>query len=209
MARTGDAVRAVADPEGGRGVGMTYYKRFRMEIDTRLDPVHELALPAGYSWNPWSPRLLERHANVKFESFRGELDASVFPCLGEAFGCLQLMESIATRSTFLPAATWMISHTDPEGRQTDCGTIQGIVQLGGWGAIQNVGVAPEHRGKGLGRALVHKALIGFWLSRVPRVYLEATAKNFVAVQLYRSIGFRLARTSYKTVTATPADEIVT
>src|SRR5438876_101155 len=79
------------------------------------------------------------------------------------------------------------------------GTIQGVVQTGQWGAVQNVGVAPEHRGRGLGRALVLKSLSGFRTAGVPRVYLEVTARNTAAVQLYRSLGFRLARTTYKAV----------
>ena len=74
-----------------------------------------------------------------------------------------------------------------------------MVQAGQWGAVQNVGVAPEHRGCGLGRALILRSLAGFQATEVPRVYLEVTACNLAAVQLYRSVGFRLARTTYKAV----------
>jgi len=73
------------------------------------------------------------------------------------------------------------------------------VQPGRWGAIQNVGVVPEYRGRGLGRALVLQCLAGFQAAGVPRVYLEVTACNLPAVQLYRSIGFCLARTTYRAV----------
>jgi ribosomal protein S18 acetylase RimI-like enzyme len=67
------------------------------------------------------------------------------------------------------------------------------------GAIQNLGVVPEHRGRGLGRALVHQALIGFRDSGLDRAYLEVTAENQGAVVLYRSLGFRRAKTLYKAV----------
>jgi GNAT superfamily N-acetyltransferase len=180
-------------------VGVTYYKRFRMEIDLNRVHLGESALPEGYAWVDWQPALLERHALAKFESFRTEIDSDVFPSLGDPAGCRSLMSEIVQRATFVPTATWLITcHLSPD-QWEDCGTIQGVVQTGQWGAIQNVGVAPEHRGQGLGRALVLKSLAGFRSAGVPRVYLEVTACNLAAVQLYRSVGFRLARTTYKAV----------
>lgn len=180
-------------------MGVTYYKRFRMEIDLNRVRLGEAALPEGYEWVAWQLSLLERHALAKFESFRAEIDSDVFPCLGDPLGCRALMSDIAQRATFVPASTWLISCQIAPGQWEDCGTIQGVIQTGQWGAVQNVGVAPEHRGKGLGRALILKSLAGFQATGVPRVYLEVTARNTAAVQLYRSVGFRLARTTYKAV----------
>jgi len=183
-------------PAGSMGV--TYYKRFRMEIDLQQVALPEPVLPNGFTFTAWQHALLVRHASVKHESFRGEVDSDVFPCLGEYSGCLNLMSEIVQRASFVPQATWLISNTS--GPETeDAGTIQGIIQLGGWGAVQNVGVAPEFRGLGLGRALILKCLHGFLRAQVPRVYLEVTARNTPAVALYRSVGFRLARTTYKAV----------
>lgn len=177
----------------------TYYKRLRMELPLAGTLLPPAVLPAGFGWVGWSPAVLPRHAATKFESFRAELDSQIFPCLGEMRGCLDLMSEIAQRATFVPGATWLISHL-PEGRAVeDCATIQGLVQPGRWGAIQNVGVVPEYRGRGLGRALVLQCLAGFQAAGVPRVYLEVTACNLPAVQLYRSIGFCLARTTYRAV----------
>lgn len=178
-------------------MAVTYYKRFRMEIDLDRVVLPEAVLPAGFRFVPWQPSLLERHAAAKFESFRAELDSDVFPCLGDRSGCLDLMSEIVQRASFIPQATWLISSSGDAA--DDCGTIQGVVQAGGWGAVQNVGVAPEFRGFGLGRALIVRALLGFREARVGRVYLEVTARNTPAVALYRSVGFRLARTTYKAV----------
>jgi ribosomal protein S18 acetylase RimI-like enzyme len=179
-------------------MGVTYYKRFRMEIDLSRVALPVPKLPEEFCFLPWQSSLLKRHAAVKYESFRAEVDSEVFPCLGELAGCLNLMSEIVQRATFVPQATWLISQNGPEGVE-DCGTIQGIVQIGGWGAVQNVGVAPVHRGLGLGRALILQCLRGFFEAQVPRVYLEVTARNMPAVALYRSVGFRLARTTYKAV----------
>lgn len=179
-------------------MGVTYYKRFRMEIDLKEVETPRPTLPDGFEFVPWHPRLLERHASTKFRSFRSELDAEVFPCLGDLGGCRDLMSEIAQRASFVPQATWLISAAGTR-QADDCGTIQGIIHGGGWGAVQNVGVAPDYRGLGLGRALILRTLQGFQEVRVQRVYLEVTARNTPAVALYRSVGFRLARTSYKAV----------
>ena len=180
-------------------MGVTYYKRFRMEIELdRVRPAEE-PLAQGYEWVAWQPSMLERHARAKFESFRSEIDTQVFPLLGDLPSCRSLMSEIVQRATFIPEATWLVTCRLGEDVYEDCGTIQGLTQSGRWGAVQNVGVSPEHRGRGLGRALILKSLAGFKAAGVTRVYLEVTARNAVAVQLYRSVGFRLARTTYKAV----------
>jgi hypothetical protein len=62
-----------------------------------------------------------------------------------------------------------------------------------------VGTTPEHRNRGIGKALVAKALCGFQMAGINRVYLEVTAQNSGAVRLYRRIGFRHVKTVYKAV----------
>ncbi|HAC93113.1 MAG TPA: GNAT family N-acetyltransferase, partial [Planctomycetaceae bacterium] len=87
---------------------MTYFKRYRMEV--RLDGYRGfVTAPAGFQLLSWSSRLLDQHAEVKWESFRQEIDSHVFPCLGQLDGCRQLMRDIAGRQDFVPAATWLVS----------------------------------------------------------------------------------------------------
>lgn len=179
---------------------MHYFRRFRMEIDFRETALLEPTLPPGYRFVPWEPTDLERHAFAKYHSFRSDLDSTVFSCLGQVAGCQRLMMEIASQKTFLPQATWLITHQpSPNAPVVDCGTIQGLAQNRVLGAIQNVGVVPEHRGLGLGRALLLKSLEGFRAARLKRVYLEVTAENTPAVELYKSSGFKLTRTMYKAV----------
>jgi ribosomal protein S18 acetylase RimI-like enzyme len=174
-------------------MAITYYKRLRMEID--LDgPIVPAALPGRFVWVPWEESLLADHAEVKFQCFRREIDAYVFPCLGDRYGCQRLMREIRRKPGFLPGATWLIAC--PEGYVA---TVQGVMDHGPIGAIQNLGVLPDYRGIGLGRALVERALIGFHQAGLRRAYLEVTAENNAAVQLYRSFGFRRAKTLYKAV----------
>ncbi len=170
-----------------------------MEIDFETVDLPEPTLAEGFRFLNWHPSLQGRHAFVKFESFRSEIDSRVFRCLGEYSGCQRLMGEIAGQRSFIPQSTWLINYC-PEGESepgVDCGTIQGLAQGRVLGSIQNVGIVPDFRGLGLGRAIVLQSLIGFRKSGMRRVYLEVTADNSPAVQLYRSLGFRLMRTMYK------------
>ena len=175
-------------------MGVAYYRRFRMEIDLGNVDLPEPALPDGFDCLPWDPGDLERHAEVKLQSFCEEIDSRVFPCLGDFTGCRKLMQEITKQRSFRPETTWLI--VGPDG---DAGPIHGLAHSRSLGAIQNVGVVPGCRGLGLGRSLVLKSLAGFRDVGLDRVYLEVTAENVPAVSLYDSLGFRLVRTMYKAV----------
>jgi len=180
----------------------TYFKRLRMEINLRRTQLPEPVLPEGYAWRGWHPVLTEAHARAKWSSFQGAVDTQLFPCLSSLPGCRRLVRDISLRRGFLPLATWLIVLPATGFRGiTPCATIQGVIQ--GWrsGAIQNVGVVPEHRGLGLGRALLLQSLHGFRQRGLKRVFLEVTAENRPAIELYARIGFRHTRTSYRSVEA--------
>jgi GNAT superfamily N-acetyltransferase len=182
----------------------TYFKRFRMEIDLAA-AAPQRALPPGYRFVPWNEAVVDVHARTKFRAFRDEIDAVVFPCLGDIDGCRRLMREIRNKPGFLPAATWLIARgRSPESLQW-CGTIQGVGARGSVGMIQNVGVVPGHRGLGLGRSLVERALAGFRMQGLRRVGLEVTVDNARAVRLYQRMGFRRTRTVYKVVETAGAE----
>jgi ribosomal protein S18 acetylase RimI-like enzyme len=176
-------------------MSITYYKRFRLELELN-GSLPSRPLPPSFRWVGWQESLLDLHAEVKFICFRDEIDAQIFPCLGDRFGCQRLMREIRRKPGFLPGATWLVA--SPAGY---CGTIQGVIDRGSIGAIQNVGVVPTYRGLGLGHALVRRALDGFSRAGVRRVYLEVTAENESAIRLYRELGFCRAKTLYKAVDA--------
>ena len=192
-------------------MGLTYFKRFRMEIDLTARPFSPPPLPSGYRLLAWDESLLEAHAEAKFQSFRGEIDSNVFPCLGEYHGCHRLMQEIRGKQGFQPGATWLIAYNPPAADSNSpdtaldasgleyCGTVQGIRDYAGLGAIQNLGVTPEHRGRQLGSCLLIRALEGFQRAGLRRAFLEVTAQNQGAIRLYQRLGFCKARTVYKAV----------
>ncbi len=182
-------------------MGVSYFKRYRMQR-----PLHDAflpqpaPLPAGYYALRWHPNLIEAHAEAKYRSFCDELDANVFPCLGQYTGCLRLMEDISRKTGFRPAATWLLAFRRPGTRHWDyCGTIQGIADQEGCGNIQNIGIAPEHRGRGLGTHLLLRSLHGFRQGGLTHASLEVTVRNAGAVRLYERTGFRRVKTVYKAV----------
>jgi GNAT superfamily N-acetyltransferase len=170
-----------------------YFKRFKMELDLYAAPPAP-ELPPGYSWIAWDEALVDRHAEVMFSSFHEEIDSVVFPSLGDRQGCYQLMREIRRKPGFMPESTWLV--VSAEGY---CGGVQGVRERGPIGAIQNLGVVPAHRGRGLGRALLLQAVHGFRRAGLGRAFLEVTAQNDGAVQLYHRAGFRRRKTVYKAV----------
>ena len=151
----------------------------------------------GYDLVPYSHDLVREHAHAKYHSFRNELDANVFPCLGRRDGCIRLMQEITSRAAFVPQATWLCRFRDPDTNQAQSiGTIQGL-QVEGWGAVQNLGITPEHRGRGLGSVLLARAAQGFREAGLRRMHLEVTTENTAAVRLYDRLGFKRAQVVYK------------
>jgi len=172
--------------------GITYFKRCRMEV--RLVEIPLAQVPPGFVWMAWSRDLLDVHARVLYHSFHREIDATVFPSLGDILGCHVLMTEICCKRSFIPEATWLLAA--PDG--TPCGTVQGL-QVNGRGAIQNVGVLPEFRGQGVGSALILQALHGFRRHGLALGTLEATDRNDRAIRLYRRLGFTRTRILYRPV----------
>ena len=181
-------------------MSVVFCRRLRLEIDLSQRTLSEPTISRGYRWVTWSAELLERHAAVKFRCFEREQDGRVFRSLREPGGCQQLMEYISGHDHFVPAATWLLVCEEVERAEpVDCGTVQGLAPTLDWGAIQNVGILREHRGRGLGRALMLKALRGFQEVGLNQVSLEVTAANESAVRLYLSLGFRLTKTLFREV----------
>lgn len=181
-------------------MGITYFKRYRMEYDLTTPLFEPGQTTPGYRFYGWTESLLEAHAIAKYRSFCTELDANVFPCLGERDGCQKLMGEISRRKGFIPEATWLLAWQPSEDTKPDyCGTVQGIQDRKNVGSIQNLGIAPEHRGTGLGTQLLRQALLGFIRAGMKKASLEVTVQNTGALRLYHRLGFRTVKTVYKAV----------
>jgi ribosomal protein S18 acetylase RimI-like enzyme len=179
---------------------ITYYKRFRMEISLASRSFNRPALPKDYRMLAWDDSLFEEFAATKYECFKGELDTNVFPSLSTLDGCRRLMTGITEKPGFIPYATWLTAYCPPESKTPEyCGTIQGLRDKFGLGAIQNIGITPPHRNRGLGTCLILYCLEGFRRAGIKVAHLEVTAQNTRAIELYRRLGFVSVKTIFKTV----------
>ena len=185
-------------------LNLRYHKRYQMELDLRRWRRQAVGLHSDFRLRPWSEDLIRHHAEAKYHSFRDELDAVVFPCLGELESCLRLMQEIYDRDGFVPEATWLAQYVGAGAHKIEpCGTIQAIRVSRTRANIQNIGVTPFHRGRGVGAALIVAAIAGLQHVGVTRVALEVTAVNEPAVRLYRKLGFRTTKTVYKACEEAP------
>lgn len=181
-------------------MNLQYVKRYRMELDLRRWKRPRIELPSDYRLVAWHTSLVQTHAEVKYSSFRGEIDAQIFPCLGEPDGCQRLMSEIEARDGFLPEGTWLAEYVGVGQSHSEyCGTIQAVRTHMGKANIQNIGVTPYHRGRGIGTALILASLLGLHHMGIQAACLEVTAENEGAIRLYRELGFRTVRTLYKAV----------
>ncbi len=62
--------------------------------------------------------------------------------------------------------------------------------------IARLAVAPEHQGKGIGRALIQQALAQLVAQGIQRVTVNTNQENRVALHLYNRMGFRRAPLDY-------------
>ena len=60
----------------------------------------------------------------------------------------------------------------------------------GLGGIYGLGVLPEHRGKGLGRAILLRGIEKLKAAKATEIMLQVAAENSTALNLYKSCGFR-------------------
>ncbi|MEM3457898.1 MAG: ribosomal protein S18-alanine N-acetyltransferase [Candidatus Bathyarchaeia archaeon] len=62
------------------------------------------------------------------------------------------------------------------------------------GHIVSVAVLPQYRRKGIGEALVTKAIEGMRLYNAKQCFLEVRVTNTQAINLYKKLGFQVTRT---------------
>jgi GNAT superfamily N-acetyltransferase len=173
-------------------VPFDFYKRQLLSRDLSPDG-HGFALPSGYRWLAWRDDRTDAFADILARSFAGETDSRLFPSLSCSTGCRMLVRAIRDLAGFCSEACWMI-----EGREGSVAAVFGSLDWG-VGTIQNLGVVPAERDRGLGAALLERSMAGFAACGARRVELEVTVSNSAAMALYRRFGFRAYKSSYRTV----------
>jgi ribosomal-protein-alanine N-acetyltransferase len=99
---------------------------------------------------------------------------------------------------FLDEPGFLVAESDGAGVASNTGEIVGYVVADSVpnhgvsiGHIKDLAVAPEHRGEGIGRLLLARALTTLASEGVGRVKLEVRETNAAALSLYRDFGFEV------------------
>jgi ribosomal-protein-alanine N-acetyltransferase len=71
--------------------------------------------------------------------------------------------------------------------------LTGIVKKG---HVVSIAVVPEHRRKGVGKALMTAAIEGMRNYNAKQCYLEVRVTNSAAIELYKRLGFEITRTAH-------------
>jgi ribosomal-protein-alanine N-acetyltransferase len=108
----------------------------------------------------------------------------------EVFGAEAWSEEAMRRDMADPHCVYVVAEQDDAGAMRFLGYAGLLCPAGsGDGDIQTIAVAPEARGRGLGRALMLVLLQRAEERRAERIFLEVRADNVVAKVLYSSLGF--------------------
>lgn len=176
------------------------FTRYKMQISLDSWKCPQIKLPTGFEMAPWSTNLLHKHSEAIYQSFKDSIDAQYFITFTQQSRCEDFMRYLAHNTGFLPSATWLLREKNgsaaarlfhfPNSYKL-AGTIQGLITPEFIGSIQNVGILPEYRGRGLSKLLLYYCLWGYQQAGVKTVQLEVTQINDVAINLYKKIGFQV------------------
>ena len=181
-------------------VHINTFTRYKMQISLDSWKCPQIHLPPGFEMTPWSTNLIHKHGEAIFKSFKDSIDAQYFVTFTQQSRCEDFMRYVANNTGFLPSATWLLREKTGSGAARLlhlpgayklAGTIQGLINQEFIGAIQNVGILPEYRGRGLSKLLLYYCLWGYQQAGLKTVQLEVTQTNDVAINLYKKIGFHV------------------
>jgi ribosomal protein S18 acetylase RimI-like enzyme len=168
-----------------------------LELALQMTPIASTHLPAGITWQGWSPELAATHAVLLYEGFRGEDDATLLRSLSTLEGCSNLMDRTVECEGFLPDAAWLALSSRVSGPSVPCAAIQVVRLSQSTVRVMNLAVLPEFRGRGIGRAILCRALRNCRSLGFQRAQLDVTASNAVALGLYASLGFKRRNVFYE------------
>jgi len=175
----GEAVRDAFITLGFRSLG-------RMVMSLKLISLPEPVPSPGYELVPWDDRYLESVVQLIFEANRDGPDRLIYPELRTAEGTGHMVQGIRAGAVG-PFDEEASSLTLRDG--SPCGTILFTRPAPDQGFVAEMAVAEEHRGKGLGKALLARALAIAQKQGIGTVKLGVTEENRPAVGLYRKLGF--------------------
>ncbi len=159
--------------------------------DPADDPLGALLVERGYRLRQPSVVMTAAATDI------GRLHDGAAPVVVEADLTPRWLEAYARQREPVPGVTEQVlagsveqsflSTTGPDGEVSSTAR---VTLHPGWAGLSALWVDPEHRGRGLGRTLVHAVGMLARQRRLAAVYLQVEADHEPAVRLYESEGFR-------------------
>jgi ribosomal protein S18 acetylase RimI-like enzyme len=198
-------------PSGEETLGRRLAERPDFDVIRRFSLVRPLALddpppmpqvPSGLKFVPVRTLPLETLHELDWRSYRGSPDQNLISDTPQ--GNRRMLEGIlqGELGRFVEEASAAL--VDPGGREA--GFVLTVEESPRRGSVVDLAVDPERRRRGLGRALLLRALRALLALGYERVRLWVTETNAPARALYESTGFRPDATAYLYRWQRPASE---
>ncbi len=149
----------------------------------------ETRLPVGLRLVPWNDGFYQPAGELIHRAYLGHIDSQINDQYRTVDGSLRFLHNIVRFpgcGIFDASNSWLL-------RDEHTGAVQGILLSSSVrtdiGHITQLCVAPELRGLGLGRALLHRCMAEFVRRSFRGISLTVTAGNPEASKLYADFGF--------------------
>lgn len=165
-------------------LGFSTIKRWLMSL-TVQKKIEEPHPPPGYDIVLWDDQYLEGCTQVIHDANKGSLDLLIYPAFRTLEGTNHMVRGIRA-GQFSEGVSCIALFND-----SPCGTVLVTHPSPHDGFIAEMAVARAHQGKGVGTALLGKALSAGYDQGMTAFRLGVTEDNTAAVALYQKFGFIL------------------
>lgn len=166
------------------------YLRHYMELDLTAREWPDLTCSVTIA--PWSADHLLAAAAAACRSYRNRIDAVICDDYKTEASCEIYLRSLVENpgcGVFLPGSSFV----GLDSRGTPCGFILTSRLSATAAMIPQISIHPAHQGRGLGSALMHRALCGLRSAGFHRARLTVTHQNRRAYEWYLRLGFQNRR----------------
>ncbi len=144
--------------------------------------------PRGMTVAPWQVARQDESARLVAAAYSGHIDSEINDQYRSPDGARRFLSNIiqypGCGTFFAPAA-----YAAVDARGALCGISLASLVAAGTGHITQICVAPEHKGAGIGYALLRSSLLALAAHGCSRAGLTVTSANTGAIRLYERMGF--------------------
>jgi ribosomal protein S18 acetylase RimI-like enzyme len=171
--------------------GFECHPRYFLELDLQ-PPLRQKEPTPTDRITPWDASYLPGAAQATWKSYQDEPDAVICEDYCSIAGCENYLRSLVENpgcGIFQPDASFL--GLDANGMP--CGFIICSRTSAFAGMIPQIAILPSHQGRGLGNALMYRALSRLKAMGMRTVSLTVTQRNRRALEWYQRIGFRIRK----------------